>query len=314
MIRAPSERRRHAPATIRWARPSTIAVLPTPAGPEQHGVALRVCRTRTSMSQAVSSSRPMTGRAGPRRASSVRSRPIWSSSGVAGPRRRWTGSAATARLQPARGLTGCVARRRHRRRADGSTRATVAADGRRDGRRGVPIAGDRATPAGRGRRDGRRQLRRGSAAASRARGRGRAARGPAEPVAGGAGRSSGGPDRDVGPRLGLGDARSRSAAAVASTAAGAAAGSAAGAGRRRGRLAVGAASPDLERADAEPLGQEPAVGEQLVRVVAGDVVGDLGAACGPSGRAARAGRRAASGRRRSRRARPYSRGHPPGTS
>ena len=68
-------------ATIRWARPSTIAVLPTPAGPSSTGLRF-VLRTRISIIHAVSSSRPRTGARDPSAASFVRSRPIESSSGV----------------------------------------------------------------------------------------------------------------------------------------------------------------------------------------------------------------------------------------
>ena len=48
------------PETIRWARPSTIAVLPTPGSPIRTGLFL-VRRERTWMTRRISSSRPMTG-------------------------------------------------------------------------------------------------------------------------------------------------------------------------------------------------------------------------------------------------------------
>ena len=48
------------PRTIRWARPSTIAVLPTPGSPIRTGLFF-VRRERTWMTRRTSSSRPMTG-------------------------------------------------------------------------------------------------------------------------------------------------------------------------------------------------------------------------------------------------------------
>ncbi len=66
------------PRTIRWARPSTIAVLPTPGSPIRTGLFL-VRRESTWMTRRTSSSRPITGSSLPRRASSVRSRPYFSS-------------------------------------------------------------------------------------------------------------------------------------------------------------------------------------------------------------------------------------------
>ena len=75
------------PAMMRLARPSTMAVLPTPGSPMSTGLFL-VRRERTWMTRRISSSRPMTGSSLPWRASSVRSRPYFSrawnvSSGVA---------------------------------------------------------------------------------------------------------------------------------------------------------------------------------------------------------------------------------------
>ena len=66
------------PRTIRWARPSAIAVLPTPGSPIRTGLFL-VRRLRTWMTRRISSSRPMTGSSLPARASAVRSRPYFSS-------------------------------------------------------------------------------------------------------------------------------------------------------------------------------------------------------------------------------------------
>ena len=48
------------PSTIRWARPSTIAVLPTPGSPIRTGLFL-VRRLRTWITRRISSSRPITG-------------------------------------------------------------------------------------------------------------------------------------------------------------------------------------------------------------------------------------------------------------
>ena len=62
------------PSMIRWARPSTIAVLPTPGSPISTGLFF-VRRERTWMTRRISSSRPMTGSSLPFSAASVRSRP-----------------------------------------------------------------------------------------------------------------------------------------------------------------------------------------------------------------------------------------------
>ena len=61
------------PATMRCARPSTMAVLPTPGSPISTGLFL-VRRDSTWMVRLISSSRPITGSSFPLRASSVRSR------------------------------------------------------------------------------------------------------------------------------------------------------------------------------------------------------------------------------------------------
>ena len=66
------------PETMRWARPSTIAVLPTPGSPISTGLFF-VRRDRTWMTRRISSSRPMTGSSLPCSAASVRSRPNFSS-------------------------------------------------------------------------------------------------------------------------------------------------------------------------------------------------------------------------------------------
>ncbi len=61
------------PLTIRSARPSAIAVLPTPGSPIRTGLFL-VRRDRTWIVRRISSSRPITGSSRPSRASVVRSR------------------------------------------------------------------------------------------------------------------------------------------------------------------------------------------------------------------------------------------------
>ena len=60
------------PATMRCARPSTMAVLPTPGSPISTGLFL-VRRCSTWIARRISSSRPITGSSLPRRARSVRS-------------------------------------------------------------------------------------------------------------------------------------------------------------------------------------------------------------------------------------------------
>ena len=66
------------PATIRCARPSTIAVLPTPGSPISTGLFF-VRRESTWITRRISSSRPITGSSLLARASAVRSRPNFSS-------------------------------------------------------------------------------------------------------------------------------------------------------------------------------------------------------------------------------------------
>ncbi len=69
------------PSTTRWAKPSTMAVLPTPASPNSTGLFL-VRRLRIWMARSISFSRPITGSSLFWRASSVRSRPKLSKAGV----------------------------------------------------------------------------------------------------------------------------------------------------------------------------------------------------------------------------------------
>ena len=64
-------------ATMRWDRPSTMAVLPTPGSPISTGLFL-VRRDSTCMTRSISRSRPMTGSSFFSRASWVRLRPNWS--------------------------------------------------------------------------------------------------------------------------------------------------------------------------------------------------------------------------------------------
>ncbi len=69
------------PSAIRSARPSAIAVLPTPASPISTALFLRR-RARISIVCSISSARPITGSMRPSAASAVRSRPNSSSAGV----------------------------------------------------------------------------------------------------------------------------------------------------------------------------------------------------------------------------------------
>ncbi len=66
------------PATMRWARPSTTAVLPTPGSPISTGLFL-VRRESTWTTRRISWSRPITGSSLPSRAAWVRSVPYFSS-------------------------------------------------------------------------------------------------------------------------------------------------------------------------------------------------------------------------------------------
>mmetsp|Transcript_4404 Transcript_4404/g.13971 ORF Transcript_4404/g.13971 Transcript_4404/m.13971 type:complete len:420 (-) Transcript_4404:346-1605(-) len=70
-----------APLTMRCARPSAMAVLPTPGSPTRHALFL-VRRLRIWIVRLISSSRPITGSSLPALASFVRSRPYWSSASV----------------------------------------------------------------------------------------------------------------------------------------------------------------------------------------------------------------------------------------
>jgi hypothetical protein len=65
------------PLTMRWASPSTMAVLPTPGSPISTGLFL-VRRDRTWITRRTSSSRPITGSSLPCRATSVRLRAYFS--------------------------------------------------------------------------------------------------------------------------------------------------------------------------------------------------------------------------------------------
>ena len=69
------------PETMRWARASAIAVLPTPGSPISAGLFF-VLRPRIWMTRSISFSRPMTGSRVPARAASVRLMPSWSRVGV----------------------------------------------------------------------------------------------------------------------------------------------------------------------------------------------------------------------------------------
>ena len=66
------------PFTMRWARPSTTAVLPTPGSPISTGLFL-VRRESTWTTRRISWSRPMTGSSLPSRAAAVKSVPNFSS-------------------------------------------------------------------------------------------------------------------------------------------------------------------------------------------------------------------------------------------
>src|SRR5438105_14218384 len=65
------------PLMMRRARPSAIAVLPTPGSPISTGLFF-VRRESTGINRRISLSRPITGSILPRRANSVRSRPYFS--------------------------------------------------------------------------------------------------------------------------------------------------------------------------------------------------------------------------------------------
>ena len=67
---------------MRWASPSTIAVLPTPGSPTRTGLFF-VLRDRIWITRRISASRPITGSIFPVRASTTRSRPYFSSASYA---------------------------------------------------------------------------------------------------------------------------------------------------------------------------------------------------------------------------------------
>ncbi len=78
MSRLPLRLSGTSPATMRWARPSTMAVLPTPGSPMSTGLFL-VRRESTCTTRRISVSRPITGSMRPSRARSVRSTAYFSS-------------------------------------------------------------------------------------------------------------------------------------------------------------------------------------------------------------------------------------------
>jgi hypothetical protein len=83
------------PAMMRWARPSTMAVLPTPGSPISTGLFL-VRRCSTWMARRISSSRPITGSSLPMRARSVRSMQYFLSAS------RWPSESALSTFWPPR--------------------------------------------------------------------------------------------------------------------------------------------------------------------------------------------------------------------
>ena len=83
------------PATMRCARPSTIAVLPTPGSPISTGLFL-VRRCSTWIARRISSSRPITGSSLPCRARSVRSSVYFFSAS------RWPSASALSTFWPPR--------------------------------------------------------------------------------------------------------------------------------------------------------------------------------------------------------------------
>ena len=108
MSRLPRSDSGTSPSTIRWASPSTTAVLPTPGSPMSTGLFL-VRRDSTCTTRRISSSRPITGSSRPSRAASVRSvpylasaSPVASGSSVAtlAPPRRWSIWASSALGSP----------------------------------------------------------------------------------------------------------------------------------------------------------------------------------------------------------------------
>ena len=127
MRRLPRRDSGTSPATMRWARPSTTAVLPTPGSPMRTGLFF-VRRDSTWTTRRISLSRPMTGSSLPSRATSVRSRPYLASASkdpsgsglVRGSGRSWARAAArspastppSVRMRPASLSEAAVAMRR----------------------------------------------------------------------------------------------------------------------------------------------------------------------------------------------------------
>ena len=121
------------PDTMRWARPSTIAVLPTPGSPMRTGLFL-VRRLRTWMTRRISSSRPMTGSSLPCSASSVRSRPNFSSA--------WYLSSADWSVTRCGPRTSAIALRSASLVAPAARRASPALEGWRGEREQQVLGGD----------------------------------------------------------------------------------------------------------------------------------------------------------------------------
>ena len=93
--RLPSKVSGTSPATMRCARPSTIAVLPTPGSPINTGLFL-VRRCKTWIARRISSSRPITGSSLPIRARSVKSMQYFFNDS------RWSSASALSMLCPPR--------------------------------------------------------------------------------------------------------------------------------------------------------------------------------------------------------------------
>ena len=97
------------PETIRWARPSTIAVLPTPGSPISTGLFF-VRRESTWITRRISSSRPITGSSLPSSAARVRSLPNLRRATRTAPRRsRSSRGASRGSARPPRRSPSCVA-------------------------------------------------------------------------------------------------------------------------------------------------------------------------------------------------------------
>ena len=191
MTRLPFRPSGTSPSTMRWARPSTMAVLPTPGSPIRTGLFL-VRRDSTWMTRRTSSSRPMTGSIFPWRARAVRSRPYFSrawkvSSGFCDvtrwlPRTSRSAWSSSSRSTPSRSASASSRCSTDRYSSPMSMRWRSAASRRLaqrpvDGRLGPAEGLGQATPArrrcGRGPRRARRRPGSGSARRSRRPGRGR---------------------------------------------------------------------------------------------------------------------------------------------